>query len=690
MSVTSDKLEPLKLFKVFRSALGRRMSGTLTVRHGQYATRALLSNGHAIRVASNRPEDSLQRALVEEGLISSTERVEIEEQRRANKRSFESMVRELGLVSDDRLDALEARLGVSRLVAAFAWPDGAFTFEVGAPKAADPRQRRYDTVEVLLTAAAQTVPTPWCERFLKGYTGQRIAPLEWASTYAEVHDRLFPPPNLRGLLNAPLELSAVAHQPGDKARNIREAAALVLAGLGRFEGRTGARPATSTGPTRTRPARPATRSGGHRMPTRSGGHRMPTRSGPNRMSPRGEGGGGDEPRRAVRTSRPPRPATVAPHPSRSSGHRAGERPKREDSGSRASRPVRLRASTPPAPPGSTRPSGGQRPVRPRPAQRPAPASTRTTGGQRPVRPPPVDRSAAGPARPTGGQRPASAPAAKRPKGARPARAAAAKKPARPMPDKVKARLDDARRLHGELDSKTHYALLGVDRTADTKAIRVAFRKLARDFHVDRFARYGLEKDALNAVQQVFIAMNRAHETLSDAARRQEYDASLDLNVAGSGTPRAGDARQQLDRALKAEKLIKDATLMLGRGEAAAALERFRKALAVVPDDPVGKSGLVFGEYLVAQAQGGSQTMLGRAQVILEEIVAEYDAAAEPFFYLGRIYRAQEENEKAVTVLQKALAINPHYAAAGSELRHAKRQLEQKSSGLAGLFGRKKK
>ena len=45
----------------------------------------------------------------------------------------------------------------------------------------------------------------------------------------------------------------------------------------------------------------------------------------------------------------------------------------------------------------------------------------------------------------------------------------------------------------------------------------------------------------------------------------------------------------------------------GRGEAPAAVERFKKALAVLPDDPIGKSGLVFGEYLVAQAQGGSQT-----------------------------------------------------------------------------------
>lgn len=260
-----------------------------------------------------------------------------------------------------------------------------------------------------------------------------------------------------------------------------------------------------------------------------------------------------------------------------------------------------------------------------------------------------------------------------------------------MPDKIVARLQEAQKLAAELDGKTHYEVLDIARDADDRAVRTAFRKLARDFHADRFARYGLDKDAQGAVQKVFIAINRAHETLSDAAQRREYDLGLEMKANGAGTlAKGGGAASQMDQVFKAEKLIKDATVLISRGDADAALERLRPALAITPDDPVARAALAYAEYLVARGQGGSQVIQGRTLEALVELCAELDNREEPFLYLGRLYRDTGATDKAIRAFQQALSINPHYAEAGSELRHAQRKAETKSGGITGLFGRRKK
>lgn len=634
MSATSGKIEPLMLFKVFRSMLDRRMSGVLTVQRGQVMKKARFAAGQAVQVASNRPEERLAPALVDEGLISSTEMVEIDEARRTDRRTFEALVRERGLVSPERLDTIERRMARRRLLEAFGWPDGSFAFE---PAAVRPGATPVvDTVELLVEAGARMVPPAVAERFLAGYPGQQIRLTEWATTYGAAYDAAFPGQNLRALLVRPVAASGIGALPGDRARHICEAATLVLSGLGtleRIEGQARAGgPATASGPQRA----PAAASGPQRAPV-SGAQRVAhpatARAGaPTAAESTGGGAGAvavgsppppppPGPMRWPVRSVPPGPAAVAPHPTRSDPPAARRSPSSSSGG----------PSTPPA---------AARPVR----MRGTPASAAA---------------------------PASAP---------------------PLPEKIRAKLAEASELAATADKKTHYELLGVPKNADENTIRNAFRKLARDFHADRFARYGLDKDAQSAVQKVFIAINRAHETLSDPARRTEYDLGLEMRVAGGGRPGAPGGAPQVDQVFKAEKLVKDATILISRGEAEPAIERLKQALAVVPEDAVAKAALAFAEHLVAQSQGGSQVVLRRALEAVETLCRDLDNREEPFLYLGRLYRAVGEQDKAIKAFEQALRINPHYAEAGSELRHAQRKVEQtkSSSGLAGLFGRRKK
>lgn len=67
-----------------------------------------------------------------------------------------------------------------------------------------------------------------------------------------------------------------------------------------------------------------------------------------------------------------------------------------------------------------------------------------------------------------------------------------------------------------MDFVDYYMLLGIDKTATTKDIKSAFRKLARKYHPDLNPN---DKDAKRKFQQI----NEANEVLSDPVKRKKYD-----------------------------------------------------------------------------------------------------------------------------------------------------------------------
>ncbi|MGH8485852.1 MAG: DnaJ domain-containing protein, partial [Pseudomonas sp.] len=66
-----------------------------------------------------------------------------------------------------------------------------------------------------------------------------------------------------------------------------------------------------------------------------------------------------------------------------------------------------------------------------------------------------------------------------------------------------------------MDFKDYYKILGVEPTADDKAIKTAYRKLARKYHPD----VSKERDA----EEKFKEVNEANDVLSSPEKRAEYD-----------------------------------------------------------------------------------------------------------------------------------------------------------------------
>ena len=72
--------------------------------------------------------------------------------------------------------------------------------------------------------------------------------------------------------------------------------------------------------------------------------------------------------------------------------------------------------------------------------------------------------------------------------------------------------------------KTHYELLGLERSADADAIKRAFRREIARYHPDKVIHLGAEFQEMAATRAAELTV--AYKTLTDQALREEYDATL--------------------------------------------------------------------------------------------------------------------------------------------------------------------
>lgn len=78
--------------------------------------------------------------------------------------------------------------------------------------------------------------------------------------------------------------------------------------------------------------------------------------------------------------------------------------------------------------------------------------------------------------------------------------------------------------------KDYYAILGLDADASSESVKLAYRRLAREAHPDRFGKQGHEAQAQASARMA--ELNEAYEILSDPRRRKEFDKEFRAWQAG--------------------------------------------------------------------------------------------------------------------------------------------------------------
>jgi tetratricopeptide (TPR) repeat protein len=147
----------------------------------------------------------------------------------------------------------------------------------------------------------------------------------------------------------------------------------------------------------------------------------------------------------------------------------------------------------------------------------------------------------------------------------------------PAAEKMRAEVLD--RLEN-LDSLDYYELLGIKRDVDTAVIRKAYFSAAKRYHPDAIARLGLQTIRGEA-GEVFARIAEANDTLSDDAKRRDYDTLL------SGDGKGVDAAVLA----QAETFYRKGEILLKMGNFRGALELLQSAVGLYPDECVYQSDL---------------------------------------------------------------------------------------------------
>ncbi len=141
-----------------------------------------------------------------------------------------------------------------------------------------------------------------------------------------------------------------------------------------------------------------------------------------------------------------------------------------------------------------------------------------------------------------------------------------------VPEADRARITET---SARIETLDLYGVLGLERDADTKAIRRAYHALAGQFHPDRF--FGKKLGPLRRpLDRIFMRLTLAYETLSKRDKRAEYDATLPSAPPKREPTRAPPPPQSAPRTTKRPPSLKPAP----------ARARSRKSLAAIPASAV--------------------------------------------------------------------------------------------------------
>ena len=208
----------------------------------------------------------------------------------------------------------------------------------------------------------------------------------------------------------------------------------------------------------------------------------------------------------------------------------------------------------------------------------------------------------------------------------------------PLDPETAALREDIEALASKLGKLDYYAVLGLDASANTAAIKKAYFKAAKRYHPDALARKGLAGLEEKAAR-VFGRVSEAFETLTDPDKRASYDRGT------SGEPEIDTARLA-----QAETSYRKGEILIKMGNFQGALEYLQPAVDLWPEEPAYQSALGWALY----KQPVSDT--GRAREHLERAHRQSPGDAVTMFRLGMVLRALGETETATKLITRARSL----------------------------------
>ncbi len=219
--------------------------------------------------------------------------------------------------------------------------------------------------------------------------------------------------------------------------------------------------------------------------------------------------------------------------------------------------------------------------------------------------------------------------------------------------KKEALIEEIQSLHSNLEGKSYYEILGINKSARKEEIKNAYFGLVKKFHPD--ANPDLNKDIREKTEEIFTKITVAYETLYDDAKRKEYDS-----------------RDEVEKVKSQVKLLYDAEIAYKAGEAflnqrryREAQEKFLEAVNLNPEEAAYLGALVWARFL---GENDKDRILNDVKKQLEKAIGINPKVAENHYYLGSLYKHLEDLNRAEACFLRAVECNPNYIEAKRELR----------------------
>lgn len=208
-------------------------------------------------------------------------------------------------------------------------------------------------------------------------------------------------------------------------------------------------------------------------------------------------------------------------------------------------------------------------------------------------------------------------------------------------------------LCANLKSQNHFERLGIKQDAPESAAKIAYFKLARQYHPDTVPPDAPEGFA-KLKADIFAYIGEAYRTLSDPALRQAYLEEL-----------ASGGEVDVRAILQAEELFGRATLLVKRRKFAEALPFLDEAIALNPDE---------GEFYAWRGwvrfclQDERRSVGPEARGDLDRATRLNPNCAAIHHFEGSIARVRGQDEEARRHLERCLQLHPDHVEAARELR----------------------
>ncbi len=232
----------------------------------------------------------------------------------------------------------------------------------------------------------------------------------------------------------------------------------------------------------------------------------------------------------------------------------------------------------------------------------------------------------------------------------------------------RAQWDELAARINRFDAQTYYEMLDLAPQAPIDAVREAYFALTKQVHPDRLPAPLLP--LLPGAQRLFTVLTEAHETLTEDARRKQYE---EMMKDGGGTPAA---QRKLEQTIEATVEFQKAEV-LRKSDLALAERHARTALLLDPEQADYHALLA---WILFERHPGEDAPLKEMLALVDHALKLHDKHDRANLYRGSILRRLGREADAVKAFRRAVELNPKNVDAQREVRLA--EMRAKKGGAA--------